>query len=211
MKPPPGEYLLPVVAKANDSEFQTKDFIPIVVQEGGSGENTVTGTVEAYMNGDPLPGIFCFTTDGENVYSDFSDELGQYTLENVPNGGRVISFTGVGTLAQFHEVNLTGSGAVVDAEMPLVFLYVDGPPEIYLNPPDVNEPEMKAVISGTAEKLQDNNKVIFIVDGEEELHEVDDKEYFEVTVPLHAGMNLIRLRACNAKGHLFSDWIEIEI
>ena len=211
MTPPPGEYLLPVTAKAADCAEQTKDFITITVQEAGTGDNTVTGTVEAYMDGGPMPGIFCFTTDGENVYSDFSDIDGHYELNHVPNGGRVISFTGVGTLAQFHEVYLTGSGAVVDAEMPCVFLYVDGPPYFELNPPEVNEPEMEAVISGTAEKLQDNNKVVFVIDGEEELHETFDGSNFNETIPLHSGLNLIRLRACNAKGLVFSDWIEIEI
>jgi len=211
MNPAPGDYLLPVVAKAADCVYQTKDFIPVTVEEAGPSGNTVTGTVNAYMGGGPMPDIFCFTTDGEMVYWDLSDTDGQYELTDVPNGGRVISFTGIGTLAQFHQIYLTGTGAVVDAEMPLVFLYVDGPPVLTLNPPEVDEPNMQAVISGTAEKLQDNNKVVLIVDGEETLYETAEQDTFKVTVPLHIGMNKIRVRACNAKGYVFSDWIEIDI
>jgi hypothetical protein len=208
MNAEPGEYLLPVTAMANDSPDQTRDFITLTVTEAP--KNHVHGIVEAYMGGGPMPGIFCFTTDGDNIYSDTSDDKGEYDLYDVPNGGRVISFTGVGTLAQFHEVCLTGDGAVVNAEMPCVFLYVPGPPDLEVNPPDVDPVGMKAIISGIVDQFHDNNAVVLVVDGEEELHQSEEGK-FAIEVPLHSGLNKIRVRACNAKGITWSDWIEIDI
>jgi len=204
-----GEYILSITAMAHDSFFRIKDFITVTVIEGSS-IASITGTVVAYSGGGPMPGVFCFCTDGENIYSDLSDDKGQYELFGVPEGGRVMSFNDTGTLGQYHDIDLTISGAVVDAEMPLVYLYVPAPPELDVNPPEIDEINMKATISGTVDQYYDNNKVIIIVDGEESLYESDEGNFSE-EIPIHAGMNMIRVRASNAKGNTFSDWIEIEI
>jgi len=165
----------------------------------------VTGQV-TNSDGIPIPGVNVITTDGARTWSTVTDDYGNYLLENVTAGQRVIGFYHEDWTAQYLALVLPG-GALVTGDVTLD-PYSDergGLPVITIDDdPDVSESGL-ASFTGSIDWL-DIEEAAVILNGQATSLFTAGGE-FDVTVPLAPGPNTIYIWAVNGLGATLSEAI----
>ena len=199
-----GEYECLIQAKSYDSPLYLYDYVTIEVTEPVD-DSAYQGVAYDNVSDAPLEEATITTSDGKALYTADTDECGVYALDNVPQGKRVITFskpyyitTHYSTLYEGQPIELDGYlEPTPDAPPPL--------PEVSIAEPDVDYEFGEASVTGTVENL-DCSAAVICVNQQEYLLAVDEMthEYFYIVV-LEPGINVIRVRATNATGSIFSD------
>jgi hypothetical protein len=172
-------------------------------QTGGQ----ITGHVQD-GSAQPLGNVNVVTSDGANLYQATSDGNGLYTLNNVPAGPRVVSFSSNG-LSTIYQVTVAQGGVItLDAILRATTRTITGPPVITVQSPQINQSNAQATLTGTITQL-DSSQAVLIVDGAENPIPVGADGSFSAVAILRPGLNSLSLRATNGLGTTLSDEIPI--
>jgi hypothetical protein len=152
-------------------------------------------------HGHPLPLARVETSDGEHVWSSFTDAGGLYRLGQVPFGGRVFSFAKAGYAAVHRSlaVGVARPGVSLDVQLERCAAPPSAPPRITANDPVVDNTRGDATFTGTITNLETPTAVL-IVNGAETAFEVGGEGSFRAVAILQPGANVLYLRALNGLG-----------
>lgn len=180
--------------------------IPVTVNPTGTGGRIVGRVTDP--TGTPLAGVRVETSDGNYLWRTNTGADGRYTLENVPSGRRVVTFSRQGFTTSFQIAVAQGGEVLLDAVLQNFNGTITSPPEITLNQPVVNRERGQATISGRISRL-DHNAAVLITNGGESVFLVNDDGTFSVVTILRNGLNSIYVRASNGFGTVTSQEVRI--
>ena len=182
-----------------DTNTATVTLTPISAS-GSSVIGNVTGT-----DGSLLGGVRVETTDGTgHLLTATTGADGKYSLA-IPAGQRVITFAKCGYTTTQDVTVATNTAVTVNAQLP-VYTGPDptSPPVINVAPPQTDQVNGQAIVTGTVQQGNDSGGVI-IVNGSEAEFSLDSTGSFSYVAVLVPGANIIQVRATNCMGTTLSD------
>ncbi len=205
-----GDYECLISAKSYDSALYLYDYVTLSVVEDQL-NCPYQGTVHDNDSGSKADGATVTTSDGTQFYTAIADKCGDYELPDVPEGKRVLSFSKAYYITSHYSTIYEGDPLLVDGYMTGTFESPPPLPEVTIDDPEVDYDFGEASITGIIENL-DYPAAVIVINHQEYLMEVDPytHAYFYSAV-LNPGPNVVRVRATNATGSVFSDEKYIEI
>lgn len=198
-----------VSVKATEKESGIVGSSTVTVSTFDQNGGTIYGTVTD-SNGNSLPGIHVTTSYGFRDISTTTDSNGQYSLDHVPAGDRVVSFYGKGSTTN-NQVTIAAGGRIeLDVQMQPFSGSITASPVITLSTPIIDDIAATATLSGTITQL-DSNQAVVVVNGAEYLFTVGADGSFNTVASLNRGANTVYIRAANTLGMTVSSALSIPI
>lgn len=172
---------------------------PTATPTPAAGTGTITGRVTD-SNGVAVSGVAVETTNGTQRITATTAADGTYTLSGIPNGQRVVVFSGAGRTTTASTAVAASNSVTVDVVLPaFTGTALTGLPVLNVDAATVNQENGTATLTGTVTNV-DSNFAVLLVNGAASLITLSGTGSFTQTVILQPGANTLIVEATNANG-----------